>query len=82
MEKDPLLRHDLHLHTTASWDAAAEMTPAAVVARARAAGLEAVGFADHLWLTPKGTCHPSPAYLSRKRVRSLFRPQKGSGAFP
>jgi len=77
MEKDPLLRHDLHLHTTASWDAAAEMTPAAVVARARAAGLEAVGFADHLWLTPKGTCRPSPAYLSRKRGQEPFSPPKG-----
>jgi histidinol phosphatase-like PHP family hydrolase len=74
MQRDPLLRHDLHLHTTASWDAAAEMTPAAVVARARNAGLEAVGFADHLWLTPKGGSRPSPAYLLRSRTRIPAEP--------
>jgi len=74
MERDSLLRHDLHLHTTASWDASAEMTPRAVADRARTMGLEAAGFADHLWLTPKGKSRPSPAYLLRSRTRIPAEP--------
>jgi len=58
---------DFHIHTNASWCAAAEMTPAAVAAAAGALGLAEIGLSDHLWLDAARGSRPAVARLLARR---------------
>lgn len=61
-----LFRTDFHVHTNLSDCGAPEATPKAMLAAARAAGLEAIGFSDHVYYPDHFT---RPALL-RKRLPS------------
>jgi histidinol phosphatase-like PHP family hydrolase len=59
--------NDFHVHSSLSWCAGAEMTPAAIVATAGDRGVTVIGLADHLWLDPKRGSRPAVARLLEHR---------------
>lgn len=78
-----MLAAEYHIHTNASWCAAAAMTPAAITDAARRRGVGVIGFADHLWLTkpvagrPRDAARPAPERIMRIRTLLDVLPRSG-----